>query len=332
MVSVSTSPWAAAAVIVVFIAMAIVNGLVTRAGVVKYSNSIIANTHPVYGLPSGYAFSVWGVIYTLQAIFCVVQALPSSLATPEIAAIRLPVIGLFTTNMAWLFLFGWETYWGAAVFIVAYDAFLFLVLKRLDVNFCLKKSWQLKLSAAAFGANASWVTIASCLQVQVNALEEGWLPSPDFALGLLFVSVCVASIVVFYQAEFVYAIVAAWALGGIISNQGDSSDFGCNTQICPACDTGISICDRNNTSTSPGRPNGFAMLNCGAYDADTTARLCVVDKSEVLAHWCYAGIAVVAVALVAGVVRGLLIRREEPNNAADTEGVALENGSKVLRP
>merc|ERR1712151_503974 len=140
----------------------------------------------------------------------------------------------------------------------------------------------------------------------------------------------VASLVSFYQAEFVYAIVAAWALGGIISNQGDSSDFGCNTQICPACDSGISICGRPNTSNSPGRPNGFAMLNCAAYN-DTSARECVVDKSEVLANWCYAGIAVVAVALIAGVVRGLLIRRAE-SNTADSQGVALEDGTKVLRP
>ena len=198
-----------------------------------------AQTHPVYGLPAGWAFSIWGIIYTLEGIFCVIQALPSGLASEELGAIRTPVIGLFIANSVWLFLFGWETFWAAAIVIVAYDLFLFLVLKRLAVNFASRKhSWQLKLSAAAFAANASWVTVASCLQVQVNALEEGWLASADFAIGWLFGAVALASTVVYLRADPVYAAVAAWALGGIIANQADASDWGCNSRICPDCVTG----------------------------------------------------------------------------------------------
>jgi len=33
---------------------------------VRFSNTDIANTHPVYGLPAGYAFAIWGVIYLLE--------------------------------------------------------------------------------------------------------------------------------------------------------------------------------------------------------------------------------------------------------------------------
>ena len=49
-----------------------------------------------------------------------------------------------------------------------YAALLFVVLKRLDVNMLSSlQSAGLKLSAAAFSANASWVTVASCLGLQV---------------------------------------------------------------------------------------------------------------------------------------------------------------------
>lgn len=222
------------------------------------------------------------------------------------------MIGLFIANSIWLFLFGWETFWAASIVIVAYDLFLFLVLQRLAVNFASRKhSWQLKLSAAAFAANASWVTVASCLQLQVNALEEGWLASPDFAIGWLFGAVALASTVVYLRADPVDAAVAAWALGGIIANQADASDWGCNSRICPDCATGIGICDRVNTSPFPGRPNGFAALQCALYNS-SSARECVVDKSDVLAKWCFAFIGIVAAALVAGVVRGLVLRAHEP--------------------
>ena len=56
---------------------------------------------------------------------------------------------------------------------------------------------------------------------------------------------------------------AAWALGGIIANQADASEFGCKSQICPAClAAAIPICSRDDTSARDGRPNGFAPLDC----------------------------------------------------------------------
>jgi hypothetical protein len=309
---------AAAALIVAFVLMAIVNALATSGTLVTVTNTAVANTHPVYGLPSGYAFSVWGIIYTLEAVFCVCQALPSSLANDELAKIRLPVLGLFAANAGWLFLFGFEAFWAALIVIVVYDYFLFVVLTSLDVNMLSRRpAWVLKLAAAAFGANASWVTVASCLQVQVNLLEEGWLSSPDFAIGLLAGAVGVACAAVYRFADPVYAAVAAWALSGIIANQAPDSLFGCDAQICPACAEGLPICERASTSTFSGRPNGFAEL-CGAYNASATAApRCVVDKSAAVVGWAYAGIGAVALALVIGVARGAALRAREATTELD---------------
>lgn len=172
----------------------------------------IAHTHPVYGLPIGWAFAIWGIIYTLEGVFVVYQALPfqrfGGLREPSYAKIRGPVLALFAANSAWLFLFGYEVYWASQVVILVYDALLFIVLRRLDVNqLSSRRSAASKLAAAAFSANASWVTVASCLGIQVVLLDEGWLPSPDFAIGLLVVAVAVACAATFEYSDPVYAAV-----------------------------------------------------------------------------------------------------------------------------
>jgi len=298
--------------------MAVANYLVTdnNLGAVKFTNTEIAHTHPVYGLLIGWAFAIWGIIYTLEGLFVVYQALPfqrfGGLREPSYAKIRGPVLALFAANSAWLFLFGYEVYWASQVVILVYDALLFVVLRRLDVNqLSSRRSAASKLAAAAFSANASWVTVASCLGIQVVLLDEGWLPSPDFAIGLLVVAVAVACAATFEYSDPVYAAVAAWALGGIIANQADASEFGCKSQICPAClAAAIPICSRDDTSARDGRPNGFAPLDCDSY-TESSPDECVVAKSASVVGWAYAGIGCVAFALAAGLVRGYLRRQAE---------------------
>mmetsp|Transcript_25532 Transcript_25532/g.42190 ORF Transcript_25532/g.42190 Transcript_25532/m.42190 type:complete len:361 (+) Transcript_25532:52-1134(+) len=326
----------AATVLLVFMLMAVCNALVTQKSLVKLTNTEIANTHPVYLLPSGYAFSIWGIIYLLQGLFCVVQCLPFSwggLTDPAFAKIRPIVLLLFASNATWLFLFGYEAYWLSVVIILVYDACLFAVLLSLDVDMLSTQPRVIvKFAAAAFSANASWVTVASCLGIQVALLEEGWPPSPGFAVGLLGIAVLVACTSIIRWSDPVYAAVAAWALGGIINNQGPDSEWGCNTQICPACISGggeLSICERINTVSSlhgwADASNGYAALECNRYN-ESVARVCIVDKSKLVSGWALAGIVIVAVTLVVSLSRGcarrVIAARTEHLDGRDVEGDA----------
>jgi len=298
----------AAALAVAYIFMLLTNYVVNNValGFVAHTNTQIANTHPVYGLPIGWAFSVWGVIYLLEGLFVVYQALPRGIHEPAFEAIRLPVLALFAANAAWLFLFGNELYWTSQLVILLYDALLFVVLKRLDVNLFAKRGAGVKLAAAAFSANASWVTVASCLGLQVALLEAGWLPTADFTLTLLVLALAIAAAATFSRSDIVYAAVAAWALVGLIANQADGSEFGCNTLICPACNQApLAICSRLDTSTSKDRPNGWASLECDSYDPSSTPRECLVPKSRVVVGFAYVGLALVAGALVVGLIRNV---------------------------
>lgn len=284
-----------------FVATAIVNGLVTAGVGVTLTNKEIADSHPTYLLPSGYTFSVWGVIYTLVGIFTVLQLLPGQLKDKYYRAARPWAAASLVTNIAWLYFFADQLYWMAAVVIVGYAVALLTALERFDVDYLdASKSWKQKLGSAAFSANSAWVCVATGLQICGNLLEEGWSPSADFCVGLLFLLTGFACYNIVRRTDFVYALVSGWALGGIINNQGAGSDFGTKSAICnEKCKEGIlNICNGGVFSDVCNSPTEQVLL-----------------KSTKVVHFAYAAIGVLCVALVLGVLRGVLQRRAARHHA-----------------
>ena len=325
--------FSACSVLAGFVVLCVVNYLVTSGMGVRFSNTDIANTHPVFVLPVGWAFSIWGIIYLLEGIFSIYQALPSSmgggLADERLEGARPLILGIYACNVVWLFLFGYEAYWVASLVIVAYNYLLFKLIITLDVDY-LSIATPLKtklLVSAGFSCNASWVTVASCLQLQVNLLEEGWAPSAALTAGQIAFAVAIACTAVYRYADIAYAAVAAWTLGGIMVNQAASSTWGCASQICPACAPGMDICERDDTSVFAGRPNGFLSL-CSGWNA-TLDDVCVVAKSDEVSGWALAGIFAVLVALMAGAVRGALARRLKPDSDLPTKSMLTEGGATI---
>lgn len=308
-------------------------------GAVRFTNAQIADTHPVYGLPAGWAFAIWGVIFLTLGLFTCYQALPAKrfhggLDEPLVARIRAPVMALELCNAAWLFLFGYGQFWLALYLIVLYDALLFLVLHRLNVDYfasapgATSRAHSLAtklLVATPFSVHAGWVTVASLLNVQVALLEEGWLPSADFSAGLIGVAVAIACAVVYTRADVPYALASAWALTGIITNQDPRSTFGCAARICAACTAAaasghaIPICDRPNTSPAGRLPDGWAGLQCATWspsNASAHDTHCLVPKSDVVIGYAAVGVACVLVAVVAAVVRAACFSKGGGRRAA----------------
>jgi len=73
--------------------------------------------------PAGWAFSIWGIIYSMITVFVVYQALPSKWATSRNNELIFGKIGYwFTYNMianaVWLLIFGQDNKWCFAISFV----------------------------------------------------------------------------------------------------------------------------------------------------------------------------------------------------------------------
>lgn len=286
-------------VCVTFAVTAVVNGLVSSGITVPLTNPEIADTHPTYIVPAGYAFSIWGVIYLLVGVYTLLQVLPSQRKVEVFRKAR-PVAALANIlNIIWLYCFSFELFWVSAIVILGYAASLLKLITIFDLNYLdAHRTWQEKLGCAAFSANGAWVCVATALQVCLNMTDEGWLVSADFVTGMLFTVTLLACYNVWLRTDLLYAFVSAWALGGIISNQGASSKWGTWENICidKCVDETLRIC----------KPGGLFNLVC---KDKTNPALQVVPKSPKVIAFCWVCIGLVLVALVAGVVKGVMARR-----------------------
>jgi len=292
------------ALVGLFVLTAIANVLVSSGTTVPLDNTEIANSHPTYLVPSGSAFSIWGVIYALVGIYTVLQALPGQLEDKHYTASR-PWAGLsLLTNIFWLYLFSFELYWVSLMVIATYGFALFMALESFEVDYLdASMDWKRKIGSCAFSANAAWVTVATWLQVGGNLLDEGWQPSPDFCTGVLLIVTCWACFNVYRRCDGMYAFISAWALGWIINNQGDGSDFGTAKAICTqTCIDKMNICSM---------PNGKFYELCRDFAGTNFAgkNVQVVAKSPKVVKMAWVCIAIVLVALVAGLIRGIIARR-----------------------
>merc|ERR1719163_1164570 len=151
-------------------------------------------------MPTGWAFSIWGIIYLSWGFFVVYQVLPRGGRDADACvAVRPFAFVALIFNIAWLYLFSFEVYWIAWIAILSYAVALLKARASLNIDWTASTpTWTTKLLVAApFSLNAAWVIVASFLQIGVNSIQEGWLASDDFCVGCITLAVMWACYVAF---------------------------------------------------------------------------------------------------------------------------------------
>lgn len=168
--------------------------------------------------PSGFAFSIWGVIYTLlfaTLIYFFVKRNDSAVGE----LIRLSS-GLFIIsslfNMAWIISFSYEKLGISTIFIFGMLFSLMFIIERIYIN---QANFPSTLAGIAFTLYASWVFIATILNVSLVLVQREWsgfgISTSIWSIIILFVAM---AFVLFYLSLYqnaVFPIALAWAFFGI---------------------------------------------------------------------------------------------------------------------
>lgn len=135
--------------------------------------------------PSGYAFSIWGLIYSLLGCFAVYQAIPSgwipdrndTMIFSDIGYVFFINLGLITP--VWLVLFQTNTWWGMllALFdiigMLSTNLYIMMVACRNTVNI-----FELIFLRGGFSIYSGWVTAATILNFTF-LLQQFGVGEPD---------------------------------------------------------------------------------------------------------------------------------------------------------
>lgn len=178
--------------------------------------------------PAGWAFAIWGALYTGAIVFAVFQALPTQRDNPLLARLRGPAAGAFFGNALWAAYAQIEGLGAASVAIILFTLACVLkayrALATWPIGFTTSERWCVALPLTAL---ASWLTVASIVNVAATLRFHGVFFGSNAPLIAAAVVVgggaIAAAALVAGRGCPPYALVFLWALSAIGAAGGQRS-------------------------------------------------------------------------------------------------------------
>lgn len=210
-----------------FICMVVFNALAST-GAIGQQIGKVSDSHPTYFTPASAAFSIWGMIYALMALYVVYQALPVDWPHEKHTALLYEDIGwLFVSmcfwNSLWIVVFSQSSLeagsdqvvmWAAAVVI---SCLLFnnlwiytkIQAKRAELNY-----WEMTSLMVGWSIYTAWVTAATILNM-ATALWTSGVRKPEVdeeagAISMIVIALLVYMATTYVNGDPVYGLTFSW--------------------------------------------------------------------------------------------------------------------------
>ncbi len=170
--------------------------------------------------PAPFAFSIWGVIYTLLLVTLVYFFIKrKDQHVGKLIRMTSPLfIASALFNMAWIVTFSYELLGISTILIFGLLFSLVFIVKRITIN---RSQFPSTLAGISFTLYASWVFIATILNISLFLVQQEWggfgISDSIWTIVILFVAI---GFVFFYAALYknaAFPLPIAWAFFGIYS-------------------------------------------------------------------------------------------------------------------
>lgn len=179
--------------------------------------------------PAGWAFSIWGALYTGSLAFAVYQWLAAKRHSRLLTGLRLPAAGAFLGNAAWA---AYVQLFGLSLISTAIIAFtlvnLLVIYRRLQHSADGFSSGERWLTVLPLSALTAWLTAATIVNIAASLRFHGVEASPDVAPLIAAAVVVVGGLIagtalLSTGGNPPYALVFLWALAAIYAEGGQQS-------------------------------------------------------------------------------------------------------------
>jgi hypothetical protein len=178
----------------------------------------LSDAYPNLFVPAGITFSIWGVIYLLLAVYCVVQFLPAS---KEIAA-----------GISWLFIIScalngfWIVAWHYQKLPFSLLIMIGLLVTLILINLQIK-DLPVGVMKAAFGIYLGWICIATIANVTALLVSIGWggmgISEEAWTIIMIAAGTLIVSLAIMRFENPFIGLSVVWAFTGIIIKR--SADY-----------------------------------------------------------------------------------------------------------
>lgn len=208
-----------------YLAMLTVNYLATALPLGGRDTGAISDAYPNLFAPAGYAFSIWGLIYTLLGVYVVYQFSRSSDAL--VARINRLFVPNALMNAGWLFAWHYDIIWFSVILMLG---LLVTLIKMADIlsqsSLTSKERFLVRLP---FSVYFGWITVAAIANITVFLVNIGWngFGIADFVWTsiILLVGALIGILRTQKDKNIAYGLVLVWAYFWILFKHLSSSGY-----------------------------------------------------------------------------------------------------------
>jgi len=197
-------------------------------------NAELSEKYQTIVTPAGWAFAIWGLIYTLQAIVVVAQMLPRFRAHPLIQeGVSFWYLAACLAQVGWTFAFALEVMWLSLVLMVAILVALFAISYRQYYQFDnpenVSNIWDFWLLIFPFELHFGWIICATAVNTNVVAVSMNQPAAIQLFVGIISLAVLHAvalwALYVPCRPQYTIPCVIAWANRAIASELTDPKNL-----------------------------------------------------------------------------------------------------------
>ncbi|BFT94464.1 MAG: hypothetical protein MNSN_02120 [Minisyncoccus archaeiphilus] len=214
-----------ASTIVAYIVMIVTNSLAILLPIGGRSTGQVSENYSNLFAPAGYAFSIWGLIYTLLGIYVIYQFQKKKNNLTEKINIIFIVNALL--NASWIFAWHYDVIWLSVIIMFGLLVTLIKIADILKSNsLTSEEKWFIKLP---FSVYFGWITVATIANITVFLVYLNWngfgIPESYWTVIVLLVGMLIGSWRTLRDRAIPYILVFIWAYGAILFKHLSVSGF-----------------------------------------------------------------------------------------------------------
>lgn len=205
--------------ILALVLVIVVNGMANGLPLGGQTTGEVSAKYPSLFTPSGYVFSIWGLIYLGLAAFVVWQALPAQRNNQHMAAIRMPFVVNCLANAIWIFAWHYDQLVLSLILMLVILGSLIQIYRRLNIGLADVPAAERFLVHLPFSIYTAWITVATIANFSALQINRGWddlgFDAATWTIIKIAIAGSIAATVLFRRRDIAFVLVAVWASAGI---------------------------------------------------------------------------------------------------------------------
>ncbi len=202
--------------ITLFAGMLVMNYLANALPLNNKTTGELSDSFPNLFVPAGLTFSIWGVIYLLLIVYCVIQFTGSS---KEVIS-----------EISWMFSIScflnalWIIFWHYGKLPLSLIVMMGLLLTLIRINISIREL-PFGIIKATFGIYLGWICIATIANVTALLVNSNWngfdIPQEIWTIIMIFIGTVLIGLTVFRLKNPFIGLAVVWAFIGIAIKRQD---------------------------------------------------------------------------------------------------------------